>query len=496
MCDGDWQNESYSKPITKELSSFSQIKLDGSVRIPVLKRDSTTFGLVPIDRSFKAKSMVFLPTIDDSRSLRDIGLNSHCDKFTSSLKYKHHSPMREPPDISEAYKTGFLNRTKISENGKRIRKNWCSSWVALTSHHLLLYKESKVNTSHEVSTRPEIIVELLGSQIEWNQGLSSRRHVFQLTTALGNQILFQEDCSLTAAEWFYSIKSAISKLPKWDRKQHLFMETISSESGKECKLKRTKSTKQQINKKSETTPKSLSESGNDEKISSAKKQKIRERLINFLRGRPSLDSLREKGIFRDEPVFGCDLQSLCAREKQLVPKVVQQCIKAIESKGLKVDGIYRVCGNLSEVQKIRYQVNHDNYEGIWAQEDIHVLTGALKLFFRDMKDPLFPCNRFNSLMHTVGMADKREKHDAIVKVVRDLPKCNKETLKFLLKHLLRVHRYRDDNRMTLQNLAIVFGPTLLWPETDSNNLEHDMMLKMHSNQVIELLLLEFDNIFK
>lgn len=49
--------------------------------------------------------------------------------------------------------------------------------------------------------------------------------------------------------------------------------------------------------------------------------------------------------------------------------------------------------------------------------------------------------------------------------------------------------------MHIQNLAIVFGPNLMWPETDSNNLAYDMMLKMHSNQVIELLLLHHDSIF-
>lgn len=59
---------------------------------------------------------------------------------------------------------------------------------------------------------PEIAVELEGSLIEWSQGLSSRKNVFQLTTFTGNQILLQEDCSFTAAAWFYAIKSAISKL--------------------------------------------------------------------------------------------------------------------------------------------------------------------------------------------------------------------------------------------------------------------------------------------
>jgi len=118
----------------------------------------------------------------------------------------------------------------------------------------------------------------------------------------------------------------------------------------------------------------------DVSIQPEKKKNIKDRLKIFLRRRPTLESLREKGIFKGLPccnsnwnncliilfyldghVFGCDLQTLCSRERQTVPKFVQQCIKAIEQKDLKTDGIYRVCGNLSEVQKIRYQVNRGQF---------------------------------------------------------------------------------------------------------------------------------------
>lgn len=47
-------------------------------------------------------------------------------------------------------------------------------------------------------------------------------------------------------------------------------------------------------------------------------------------------------------------------------------------------------GNLSAVQKIRCQADQDNYKALVSEEDIHVLTGALKLFFRELTDPLFP----------------------------------------------------------------------------------------------------------
>lgn len=57
---------------------------------------------------------------------------------------------------------------------------------------------------------------------------------------------------------------------------------------------------------------------------------------------------------------------------------------------LKTDGLYRASGNLSQVQKIRLQVDQNNLSVIDQEEDVHVLTGALKLFFRELKEPLIP----------------------------------------------------------------------------------------------------------
>jgi hypothetical protein len=47
--------------------------------------------------------------------------------------------------------------------------------------------------------------------------------------------------------------------------------------------------------------------------------------------------------------------------------------------------------------------------------------------------------------------------------------------------------------MLIPNLAIVFGPTLMWPAQESVNMALDLM---QQNFVIEALLLDFDSIFE
>ena len=62
-----------------------------------------------------------------------------------------------------------------------------------------------------------------------------------------------------------------------------------------------------------------------------------------------------------ECVYGSNLISLCQRENRSYPLFVEVIIEEIEAKGLDIDGIYRISGNLAEVQKVRHQVDHGKY---------------------------------------------------------------------------------------------------------------------------------------
>lgn len=224
------------------------------------------------------------------------------------------------------------------------------------------------------------------------------------------------------------------------------------------------------------------------------KTKIRNRLKNFFHRRPSKDLLVKKGIYKDEPVFGCHLADVCKGESPKVPAFVQRCVAAIEYKveNMKSDGLYRASGNLSQVQKIRLQVDQNNLIVLDQEVDVHVLTGALKLFFRELKEPLIPFEHFSKALQASTNSNKKEKLQHFREIVKALPVPNRDTLEFLLRHLLRVTEYKEFNRMHIPNLAIVFGPTLMWPEEESSNIALELM---QQNLVIECFLQDFDSIF-
>jgi hypothetical protein len=56
-----------------------------------------------------------------------------------------------------------------------------------------------------------------------------------------------------------------------------------------------------------------------------------------------------------------------------------------------------------------------------------------------------------------------------------------------------VVQFSNENRMQTQNIAIVFGPTLMWlGEEDFNKMA---VFTIYQSKVVEFILLEYDSLF-
>ncbi|TDH06462.1 hypothetical protein EPR50_G00113510 [Perca flavescens] len=108
-----------------------------------------------------------------------------------------------------------LNVAKISESGKKQRKNWTVMWSVLTSEKLLIYKDRQQETSLKPGSKPDV-VQLCGAVIEWTTEKSSRKNVFQITTNTGSEYLLQADSYSIASKWYDAIRKTVdssTKLP-------------------------------------------------------------------------------------------------------------------------------------------------------------------------------------------------------------------------------------------------------------------------------------------
>ncbi|XP_026022567.1 rho GTPase-activating protein 15 isoform X2 [Astatotilapia calliptera] len=403
----------------------------------------------------------------------------------------------------ELEKAGLLNKTKIAEGGRKLRKNWSPSWVVLVGNSLVFFKDPKSQTPSSWkpgNSRPESSVDLRGAKLHWANELSSKKNVFKLRTVTGNEFLLQSETDSLIREWYSTIQNVIDRL---DRENPLDNVLLYS-------LRRAGSV-EMLDQSGDEDDRRPSLPRSTSNLENTERKRVKTRLKKLILKRPPLQALQEKGLIKDQ-VFGCSLEMLCERERSTVPRFVRLCTEAVERRGLETDGIYRVSGNLAVIQKLRFLVNHERAvttdgrymfpaelvqeeklnldESEW--EDIHVITGALKLFFRELPEPLVPYGFFTDIVETVKMSDYMDKIDRLKCLVLNMPPPNHDTLQFMCRHLKRVLEQSETNRMTTQNIGIVFGPTLMRPERDNGNMAVNMV---YQNQAVELILTEFDHIF-
>uniref|UniRef100_A0A8C9U2K6 BCR activator of RhoGEF and GTPase n=1 Tax=Scleropages formosus TaxID=113540 RepID=A0A8C9U2K6_SCLFO len=181
-------------------------------------------------------------------------------------------------------------------------------------------------------------------------------------------------------------------------------------------------------------------------------------------------SLKRMPSEKQTGVFGVKISAVTKRERSKVPYIVRQCLEEIERRGMEEVGIYRVSGVATDIQALKaaFDANNKDVSVMMSEMDVNAIAGTLKLYFRELPEPLFTDELYSNFAVAVALSDSVAKESCMLNLLLSLPEPNLVTFLFLLDHLKRVAEKESVNKMSLHNLATVFGPTLLRPsEKDS-----------------------------
>ncbi|MBN3302539.1 RHG32 protein, partial [Amia calva] len=185
-------------------------------------------------------------------------------------------------------------------------------------------------------------------------------------------------------------------------------------------------------------------------------------LRTFMKSRPTKQKLKQRGILR-ERVFGCDLGEHLLNSGHDVPQVLKSCTEFIEKHGV-VDGIYRLSGIASNIQKLRHEFDSEQIPDLTKDvyiQDIHCVGSLCKLYFRELPNPLLTYQLYEKFSDAVSAATDEERLIKIHDVIQQLPPPHYRTLEFLMRHLSHLAAYSYITNMHSKNLAIVWAPNLL-----------------------------------
>uniref|UniRef100_A0A4W6CG29 Rho GTPase-activating protein 42 n=1 Tax=Lates calcarifer TaxID=8187 RepID=A0A4W6CG29_LATCA len=175
---------------------------------------------------------------------------------------------------------------------------------------------------------------------------------------------------------------------------------------------------------------------------------------------------------------------------------VRKCIDLVEMRGINTMGLYRIGGVNSKVQRLmttvfssKAPVDMDLDPETW---DNKTITSGLKNYLRCLSEPLMTFKLHKDFIMAVKSDDQNYRVCAVHALVHKLPERNKEMLELLIKHLVTVSTQSQNNLMTVSNLGVIFGPTLMRSQEETVAA---MMNIKFQNIVVEILIENFNKIF-
>ncbi|XP_051812305.1 beta-chimaerin isoform X2 [Acanthochromis polyacanthus] len=197
---------------------------------------------------------------------------------------------------------------------------------------------------------------------------------------------------------------------------------------------------------------------------------------------------------RIKKVFSCDLTTLVKAHNTTRPMVVDMCIREIELRGMKSEGLYRVSGFSEHIEDVRLAFDRDGEKAdisASAYADINIIAGALKLYLRDLPIPVITFDLYSKFIQAAKIPNAESRLEAIHENLLQLPPAHYETLRYLMAHLKRVTMFEKDNLMNSENLGIVFGPTLMQPP-EQNALT--TLNDMRQQKLVVQLIIEHEDV--
>ncbi|XP_038572216.1 rho GTPase-activating protein 45 isoform X1 [Micropterus salmoides] len=233
-------------------------------------------------------------------------------------------------------------------------------------------------------------------------------------------------------------------------------------------------------------------------------------------------------------LFGRDFSQVASCASDGIPFIITKCISEIERRALKMKGIYRVNGVKTRVEKLCQAFENGKELVELSQCSPHDISNVLKLYLRQLPEPIMPFHLYNSLMGLAkeslqGDADTPEKEEAessninpavgkgpelvdlgpdtdpevlvlvdkLKELLKDLPRANIATMRYIIRHLRRIAELEEDNKMSPSNLGIVFGPSLMRPRPTGATISLSSLVDYpHQARIVEALIVFYSSIFQ
>ncbi|CAB4018633.1 rho GTPase-activating 8 isoform X5 [Paramuricea clavata] len=190
--------------------------------------------------------------------------------------------------------------------------------------------------------------------------------------------------------------------------------------------------------------------------------------------------------------FGVTLERIKSHTGEDIPSAVQCTVEFLRESGLEVEGLFRRSANITVAKAYTASFNRGETVQFVQEKDIHVAAVLLKKFLRELPEPLLTFQLYDDDIMRIHALPDEEKVEEVVRVLKSaLPRQNYIVLKYLMEFLVQVTNNAHLNKMNASNLAIVFGPNLIWTESAVASLSSTGAI----NSIVKIIIENVPSIF-
>ncbi|XP_019848832.1 PREDICTED: rho GTPase-activating protein 39-like isoform X2 [Amphimedon queenslandica] len=145
--------------------------------------------------------------------------------------------------------------------------------------------------------------------------------------------------------------------------------------------------------------------------------------------------------------------------------IIELCEAILRLRGPSTQGIFRIPGDIDEVNALKIHIEKGKSVPD-SISDPHVPASLLKLWFRELEDPLIPENYYQSSIDNCDVPSN------VLSLVDSLPSVNKRVLCYITEFLQKftTKESSDLTKMGIDNIAMVWAPNFLRCPSDDHLL--------------------------
>ncbi|KAK5622966.1 Rho GTPase-activating protein 17 [Crenichthys baileyi] len=203
----------------------------------------------------------------------------------------------------------------------------------------------------------------------------------------------------------------------------------------------------------------------------------------------------QQDSWMEKPAFGTGLDDHLKRSGREIALPIEACVMMLLETGMKEEGLFRIAAGASKLKKLKAALDCSTSQLEEFYSDPHAVAGALKSYLRELPEPLMTYQLYDEWIQASSVSDPDKRLQALWVVCDQLPKNNKNNLRYLVKFLAKLAQDSEANKMTPSNISIVLGPNLLWAKTEGSLAEMAAATSVHVVAIIEPIIQHADWFF-